>query len=145
MQQILESLSVIFISPFRDTFSGLLWCVFLAVILAIAYHSFRRRAILAVLKKLSEEGCVSSNTAKDARLLFGEKEPLALRFRDRLIACTNEEPPRYYLPEECTEKAAYYRKSGNSPAWQILLGIVALYAALVAIYYLLPTIIDLSW
>ena len=68
MEQIKESLSVLLISPLRDEYARLLWCIFIAVLLCGAYLFYRRVTVCRALKSLLEKECFSEDTAKDVLL-----------------------------------------------------------------------------
>ncbi len=141
MEQIKESLSVLWISPTRDELSRLLWCIFLAVLLCGAYLVYRRMTVGKALSLLTEKGCFSEESAKTAEEL-GVKNPAFFTADARLVKKTEGETPRYYIPEELKKKAEYMQKAGKAKWWHALLAILALYLVLVVLYYLLPAILD---
>jgi len=145
LQVILESLSVVFISPVRDPLAGLVWCVFLGVLGAWLYLSCRRKTLGKAIRTILDAGCDSPETAKTKEELFpAKKAPRVLDSRERMIASAVGEDgvKRYYLPENCREKAAYFLKAGKTPVFLVLLEIAGLYALLVALYYILPPLLE---
>lgn len=140
MEQIKESLSVLWISPVKDDLSRLLWCVFLAVVLCGIYLIYRRATVGKALRLLSEKECFSEETAKTAEEL-GLKKSAGLTADARLVKKTAGETARYYIPEELRKKAEYMQKSGSVKWWQALIGILALYLVLVVIYHVLPDLL----
>lgn len=143
MEQILESLSVFVISPFEDKFAGIMWCIFLAVILVFV-STLRQRATLGkAVKALQEKGCATAETALSAEEL-GKIPSSALKTRDRLIRTVTEEgkPVRYFLPEENRKKAETLLKATSTPIWLAILEIAALYVVLAILYHLLPWLLD---
>ncbi len=142
MQQIKESLSVIFISPLKDELAGLMWCVFLAMVLVLV-STLRQQATLGkVLKVLLEKGAFTAENALSQKE-FGKISPSALKGKYRLIEKTGEgKDVKYFLPEKNHEKAHSVLKAGSTPLWLALLELCALYFLLVIIYYVLPLILD---
>ena len=141
MEQVKESLSVLWISPAKDDLSRLLWCVFLAVLFCGAYLIYRRVTVGEAIGALMKNDCFSPESAKTPKEL-GLKGTSGLLQDARLVKKTEDAETRYYIPEELRKKAEYMQKSGKAKWWQALLSILALYLVLVVIYYLLPAILD---
>ncbi|MBQ4037343.1 MAG: hypothetical protein IJC84_04380 [Clostridia bacterium] len=144
MQQILESLSVVFISPFRDSTAGLLWCVYLAVVAALVYTLIRRGRLKKLVLALQDKGAVSPETAlSEEQLAIPLPDEKSLR-QEKLVAVTENDDgdPCYYLPAERQEKIASLFKAGETRLLPVLGGLVGLYALLVAAYYLIPMILN---
>ena len=140
MEQIKESLSVLLISPLRDEYARLLWCIFIAVLLCGAYLLYRRATVCRALKSLTEKECFSEETAKTAEEL-GIKKESDLTADAHLVKKVGEKPSRYFIPENLRKKAEYMQKAGKAKWWQALGGILALYLVLVVIYHILPTLL----
>ncbi len=142
MDQILESLSVFVISPFQDELAMMMWCVFLAVVLALGFTAVQRFSLGKAVKILMENGCFSEESAKSAKELGAFREKSVKRY-DRMIETVKAEgkPNRYFLPEERKKKADALLKTASSPIWQILLGILGLYVLLAILYYILPLLL----
>lgn len=140
MEQVKESLSVLWVSPVRDDLARLLWCIFLAVLLSGAYLIFRRATVGKALKSLTEKGCFSEETALSASAL-GLADTRGLEADARLVKKTVEDTPRYFIPEECRKKSEYMLRAGKTKWWQALLGILGLYLILVVLYYVLPELL----
>ena len=144
MEQILESLGVIFISPLRDGLATLLWCVFAAALGGLLYLVWKRKTLGAFLLELDRLSAHSPETGltKDAVLALkgGEKywnSPEAFfEKREREDGVTV-----IYFPEEKRKKAEYLMKKSASSVKEILLSVASLYACLVALYYLLPVVL----
>ena len=130
MQQILESLSVVFISPFRDSTAGLLWCVYLAVVAALVYTLSRRRRMKKLLFALQDKGAVSPESACTAKALAVPVPEAAALRAEKLVAVTENEDGEacFYLPVERQEKVAALLKSGETGFWPVLGGLTGLYA-----------------
>lgn len=143
MRSILDSLSVLFISPLRDENALLMWCVFLAVVGVWLYLICRRAGLGRAIRALEEALAFTPESAKSEKEL-GKGAARGLRARDRLIKTVPGDggETKYYLPEENLKKAAYFKKAGTSPLWQTLLGFVGLYLVLVLAYYFLPDLIE---
>ncbi len=157
MEQILESLSVLFIPPFTDTLSTLLWCAFLAVLGSLIYLFYRRATFGAALRLLMEKGCHSPETALPACELTENRRILkALDSQERLIAKASDQMEealrkekgacqqqlRYYIPQDRQKKAEYFFKASSGKAWQIVLAVLGLYLTLVLLYYFLPGLLN---
>ncbi len=140
MEQIKESLSVLWISPARDEMARILWCIFVAVLLCGAYLIYRRQTVGKALRFLTENGCFSEETAKTVKEL-GLKNPSSLTADARLVKAVDGEEKRYYIPEELKKKAEYMQKAGKAKWWQALLLILAMYLVLVVLYHLLPDLL----
>ncbi|MBR5295135.1 MAG: hypothetical protein IKU24_00930 [Clostridia bacterium] len=142
MQQILESLSVIFISPLKDELAGLMWCVFLAMVLVLV-STLRQRATLGkVIEKIKEKGAISEETALSAKEL-GKIPSSAVKGKFRLIeSVQTKEGIKYFLPQRNLAKADAILKAGSTPLWLALVELAAFYILLVIIYYVLPYLLD---
>ncbi|MBR4288288.1 MAG: hypothetical protein IKT50_02490 [Clostridia bacterium] len=140
MEQIKESLSVLWISPARDDLSRVLWCIFVAVLLCGIYLIYRRATVGKALGLLTEKGCFSPESAKTAEEL-GLKNESALTADAHLIKRLDGEKKRYYIPEELKKKAEYMQKAGTAKWWHACLGILGLYLVLVILYHILPDLI----
>ena len=115
MEQILESLSVLVIPPWRDETAMTVWCVFLAVAGTVIYLTLRRLTLGRTLRALINGGCTDPRSAKEAGALPGASKR-ALESRDRLIEKVKEEgaPTRYYLPDSHLKKAQYFMKASGT-------------------------------
>lgn len=140
LQVILESLSVFWISPVKDTLAGLLWCVFIASVGGLIYLLIQRQTLGRFLTALMREGCETPESAKSLKELNLHRLPQS---RGRWIGRVEGEEERYFLPEEQKKKAESFLKLSEAKPWQTLLIVVGLYFALVAIYYLLPGFLGL--
>lgn len=137
MEQIKESLSVLWISPARDDLARLLWCAFAAVLLCAAYLIYRRATVGKAIALLTQKECFSEESAKTVEEL-GLKNAAGLSVDARLVKKTADETPRYYIPEELKKKAEYMQKAGRAKWWQAGLSILAMYLVLVILYHVLP-------
>lgn len=140
MEQIKESLSVLWISPVRDDLAQILWCIFAAVLLCGAYLIYRRATVGKALRLLTEKGCFSEESAKTCEEL-GLKNASSLMADAHLVKRLEGEQTRYYIPEELKKKAEYMQKAGKAKWWQALLGILGLYLVLVVLYHVLPDLL----
>jgi hypothetical protein len=143
MQQILESLSIFVVRPWQDELAGLMWCIFLAVIAAYVFTIAQRQSLGKAVKILMDAECFSEERAKTAKELPGFREKAVKKY-DRMIETVKEEgePARYFLPEDRHKKAEALFKAASNPFWQVLLGIIGFYLALVILYYILPFILE---
>ncbi len=144
MEQILESLGVIFISPFRDGLAGLLWCVFVAALGAFLYLVGKRKTLGAFLGELDRLSAHTVETGATKEALshvkgFEKSWNSSEAFFEK--AKREDGIEVVFLPEEKRKKAEYLMKKSVSSPWEILLSVVALYACLVALYYLLPIVL----
>ena len=142
MAQVLESLSVIFLSPAKDKLSFLLWCVFGAVLLVLVYLKYRRNTLGRAVRTLLEGEIFEEEKALPAEKITQKKGVLkALDGRDRLVANVEKDGVKhYYIPEDRRKKAEYLFKASGDSFLVTLGSAAALYAVLVALYYLLPII-----
>ncbi len=142
MAQVLESLSVIFLSPAKDQLSFLLWCIYGAVLLVLVYLKYRRMTLGRVVRTLLEGEIVSPEAAIPSERISQKKAVLkALETRECLIATVEKEGETcYFIPEERRKKAEYLMKASGDSFLYTLGTAAALYATLVALYYLLPMI-----
>ena len=140
MEQIKESLSVLWISPVKDDLARILWCIFAAVLLCGAYLIYRRATVGEALRRLSENGCFSEESAKTAEAL-GLKKASSLTADAHLVKTVDGDQKRYYIPEELKKKAEYMQKAGKAKWWQAFLGIAGLYLVLVILYHILPSLL----
>ena len=136
MSDILTSLSVLWIAPWRDELSGVLWCLWLGVVLAPVYAYIRRRTLGQALTALKEAGASSPETAKTASELgltglvarsLGKKDRLARREGDA-----------FYLPEEANKKAEAVIRVAPAAWWILPLVALGAYGVLVAAWYIIP-------
>ena len=99
MEVILESLSVFWVAPWTNSTALLMWCIFLGASGVLVYWAIRRETTGKMLRKLTEAGCESEETAKSPEEL-GVK-PSLFQNTDHLLQCVREEgtSPRYYIPE----------------------------------------------
>lgn len=142
MAQILESLSVIFLSPAKDQLAFYLWCIYGAVLLVLIYLKYRRMTLGRAVRTLVEGEIFSEDAALPAQKISRNKMVLkALDGGDRLIAKVGKDgEKRYFIPEERRKKAEYLFKASGDGFLYTLGTAAALYATLVALYYLLPQI-----
>lgn len=143
MDVLLESLSVLWIPPWKDQTALTVWCVFGGILLVFFYLQYRRMTLGKVLRTLLDAGCDSPETAKSAEELgirkafISDKDRLAVRLSDE------EGNEKFYLPRERMKKAAYFLKaSGGSPI-RLVLAILLGYFALILAYYFGPTLLAL--
>ena len=139
MEVILESLSVFWVAPWKDTTALLVWCIFLGASGVLVYWAIRRETTGKMLRKLTEAGCESEETAKSPEEL-GLK-PSLFQNTDHLLQCVREEgtSPRYYIPEGKKSKAEYFLRAAAANPWKLLGGIAAMYLLMIVIYHLIPT------
>ncbi len=134
MAQILESLSVVFPSPIGDDMALYLWCIFLGAVLVFVSTYLRAKREGKILETLLEAEC------------HGEDEALPIP-EGKVPSCVKsvdvEGVRHLYLPEENVKKAEAVLKSASAPVWLCLLELLALYVLLLALYYLLPLILEL--
>ena len=144
MEQILESRSIFVISPFQDTLAGILWCVFLGVVLVFVATLHQKATLGKAVKILREKGSTSEENALSKQDL-GKIPPSALKGSGRLIETVVGEDgrERYFLPEKNFKKADAVLKTTSTPIWLALLEILALYLVLAILYYLIPWMFDL--
>ncbi len=142
MQVILESLSVLWISPFRDSTATSVWCVFAAVVGAWIYLVVRRVSLGKAVRALEQNGCHTAETAGSAEKLG--ISPSAISPKEKLIARVEKDGvTHYFLPEESKKKAEYFKKAGGGPLWLNLLLILGAYLVMVITYYLLPDLLEI--
>lgn len=144
MEQILESLSVLVIPPWRDETAMTVWCVFLAVAGTVIYLTLRRLTLGRTLRALMNGGCTDPRSAKEAEALPGASKR-ALESRDRLIEKVEEEgaPTRYYLPDDRLKKAQYFMKASGTKLYLLFLEVLGAYLIMVLAYYFLPSVLKL--
>lgn len=138
---------LLFFSPFSSRHALLLWCAFIAVVLAFLYLLTRRAHLGKAISLLRENGCTDENSAQSAAALTSQRSVRrALQSRDRLIAsCTDKTgETRYYLPADRLEKAAYFEKASAFSAGKAVLYLLLFYVAILAFYHLWP-IIERIW
>ena len=142
MEQVWESLSVLWLSPLADTLATVLWGFFAGTVIAACYTVYRRRTLGGVLSALIGAEAFDEASAKTAEELgLGRIRRRALASRDRLIEETDG--GRYFLPGDRREKADALLKSGKTPLWLVLLLILASYALMLALHAVIPWAQDL--
>ncbi len=143
MDQILESLSVVFISPLKDELATLMWCVFLAVVLVFVSTLRQKVTLGKAVKFFMEKGAFTPETAL-GKAELGKISPSALKSGYRLMEKVSEKgkEDKYYLPEKNHKKAEAVLKATSTPIWLALLEIAAFYFFLVVLYYVLPYLLD---
>lgn len=144
MEQILESLSVLVIPPWRDETAMMVWAAFLAVAGTVIYLTLRRITMGRTLRALIDGGCADPASAKEANELIGASKR-ALEGRDRLIEKVAEEgaPTRYYLPNSSLKKAQYFMKASGTKWYLLLLEVLGAYILMVLAYYFLPSLLKI--
>lgn len=144
MEQILESFSIFVISPFQDSLAGIMWCVFLAVVLVLVSSMYQRATLGKAIRILREKGSTTPENALPGKEL-GKIPASALKGRGRLIekTVTEKGEERYFLPEENSKKADALLKTTSTPLWLALLELLALYLILAILYYVIPWMFDL--
>ena len=148
MNQVLESLSALLIPLFDgegrlDTLGGILWCVFIGVLL-VFLSVIRQNATLGkALQLLREKGACDEESALPAEEL-GKLPVSAYKDNQTLLATVEKEGKRYvYLPEKSQRKANALLKTSSAPLWLMLLELVGFYAVLKALFHLLPWIFSI--
>ncbi len=143
MNQILESLSVLVIPLFEeegklDTLGGILWCVFLAVVL-VFLSVLRQNATLGkAVHLLREKGAFTAEKAVPLDQL-GKIPAGAYKGSQTLFAKVEQEGKScLYLPEKSQKKADALLKTGSAPLWLMLLELLGFYFVLMLLYHLLP-------
>ena len=143
MDVLLDSLSVLWISPFRDQTALTLWCVYVGILLVFFYLQYRRITLGKILRALIDAGCDSPETAKSAEELgvriglFSEKDRLAVRISPEGGV------DKFYLPRERMKKAAYFLKASGGGPLRLFLVIVLAYFVLMFAYYFGPSLLTL--
>lgn len=135
MAQILESLSVLWVAPWQDSLAGVLWALWLGILLATCYAWYRRMTLGKALDALLKDGCDSPEKAKSARELCLSPAAAKALQRERMIRKAGE---GFYLPPESQKKAQAVNKVGSIALWQIPLVALGAYAALVVAYHIIP-------
>ncbi|MBR2616225.1 MAG: hypothetical protein IKC69_06065 [Clostridia bacterium] len=139
-----ESISVLLIPPWKDETATIVWCVYLAVVVAWVYSLYRRITVGRNVTALKEAGCHSPETAKEASALKGFS-PKAVSRYDRLIETVGgtDSPVCYYLPPEREKKAESLLRGGATKLWKVLLALLGCYLLMVLAYYLAPSLFGL--
>jgi len=136
MTDLAHLLSYIWIAPWRDELSGVLWAFWLGAVLAAVYTWYRRatvgRAAGALLEKEARDPA-GALTPEELGLSGGAAR--ALKGGDRLF---RSEGGRWYLPEETEKKARAVGRIGPRAPWQIPLVALGAYVLLAAAYYIIP-------
>ncbi|MBR2634987.1 MAG: hypothetical protein IKD31_05355 [Clostridia bacterium] len=147
MEQIKESLSVLFISPTENLLATLMWCVLAGVFGVYIYLNYRNATLGRLVRILCEKKAHSAESAVEAETLGKALVNLALKGKDRLVVRVEEEgsPLRLYLPEDRIKKGNYLAKSTASPWWLNLLVLILFYIVMVILYYILPVLFDLPY
>ncbi len=148
MNQILESLSVLLIPLFDeegrlDPFAGILWCVFVGVLL-VFLSVIRQNATLGkALQILREKGATDEESALPAEEL--EKLPASAYKGNQTLLATVEKEGKccVYLPEKSQRKADALLKTTAAPLWLMLLELVGFYAVLKVLFHLLPWVFSI--
>jgi hypothetical protein len=135
---------VIFISPFRDGLATLLWFVFAAALGGFLYLGVKRKTLGAFLSELDRLSAHSAETGVTREALAHVKGVektwnSAESFFEKEKREDGTEVA--FLPESKKKKAEYLMKKSASSWKATLLSVAALYACLVALYYLLPIVL----
>ena len=149
MNQVLESLSALLIPIFDaegrlDTLGGILWCVFIGVLLVFVSVIRQNATLGKALKLLREKGAKDEESALPAEEL-GTLPPRAYKGSETLL-CKVEKDGKccLYLPEKHERKADALLKTASAPLWLMLLELVGFYAVLKGLYYLLPWMLSIA-
>jgi hypothetical protein len=138
MEQILESLSVIFIPPTKDRLALLLWCAFASAVFVLVYLAYRKKTLGRIVSRILESGATDPEKAVSFEA-EEEKRPLPEKYSDRLVETVEKDGKKsYYIPEDRLKKAEYLLKASGGSLKNVLLSVLALYVCLVALYYFLP-------
>jgi len=78
MADFLARLSGFWVSPFQDRFASFLWCIYIAILLAVLYAVYKNRICGVLLETLQKNDCVSTETAKTLEELGLEKNRAVL-------------------------------------------------------------------
>ena len=148
MNQVLESLSALLIPIFDaegrlDTLGGILWCVFIGVLL-VFLSVIRQNATLGkALKLLRDAGATDEESALPLEEL-GKLPASAYKGGETLFATVKKDGKCFlYLPEKSERKADALLKTASAPLWLMLLELVGFYAVLKALFHLLPWIFSI--
>ena len=142
MEQIKESLSVLFIPPWQDEIAMVAWCIYLSVVGVWIYLTWRRVTVGRAIRTLLDSACTTEESAKTAAEL--KVSPKAFPARERLIAQVETDGvTRYYLPEDRMKKAGYFLNVSGGKVWKTLLFLAGAYVVMILSYYFAPTIMKL--
>lgn len=142
MEQIKESLSVLFVPPWQDEIALVAWCVYLSVVGVWFYLTFRRATVGKALRTLLSLSCTTEETAKTASELG--VSPKCFSGGERLVAAVETEgETRYFLPEDRQDKAQYFLRASGGKLWKTLLFLAGAYIVMILAYYFAPTVMDL--
>ena len=148
MNQVLESLSALLIPIFDaegrlDTLGGILWCVFIGVLLVFVSVIRQNATLGKALKLLREKGATDEESALPTEEL-GKLPSRAYKGSETLL-CKVEKDGKccLYLPEKHERKADALLKTASAPLWLMLLELVGVYAVLKVMYHLLPWMLSI--
>ena len=142
LNQIKESLSVLFVPPWRDEIAMVAWCVYLAVVGVWIYLTYRRVTLGKALRILLDAACTTEESAKTAaELKLGKKAGIS---DERLIATVEKDGvTRYFLPEDRLKKAQYFLGVSGGSLWKTLLFLAGAYIVMILAYYFAPSVMKL--
>ncbi len=148
MNQILESLSVLLIPLFDeegrlDTLAGILWCVFIAVVLVFVSVIRQNATLGKAIKLLREQNATTEETAVSLSKL-GKLPASAYKGSETLFARVEKDGESYlYLPARSEKKADALLKTASAPLWLMLLELLGFYLVLMLLNYLLPWVFSI--
>ena len=144
MNQVLESLSVLLIPLFDeeggrlDTLSGILWCVFIGVVL-VFLSVIRQNATLGKAVRLLQSAGATDETSALPLEELGKLPASAYKGTETLFAKTEKDGKAcLYLPPRSEKKASALLKTASAPLWLMLLELAGFYFVLLLLHYLLP-------
>ena len=136
MTDVLNFLSPLWVPPWRDSLAGVLWCLWLGVVLATVYAYLRRVTLGGAVAALKKAGASSPETARTpSELGLSGLMARALRSGDRLF---RREGEGFYLPPESSAKANAVIRVGPAAWWLLPPVALGAYAVLVAAWYIIP-------
>lgn len=148
MKQVLESLSVLLIPILDeegrvDPLGGILWCVFIGVLL-VFLSVIRQNATLGkAIKILREQGAVDEESAVPLERL-GKLPASAYKGSETLFAKAEKDGKCcLYLPARSEKKADALLKTAAAPLWLMLLELLGFYLVLMLLNYLLPWVFSI--
>ena len=146
MDQILESLSALLIPIYDaegrlDTFGGILWCVFVGVVLVFVSVLRQNVTLGKAIRLLREKGAFSAESAVLADELG--KLPASAYQGGQTLFGKVERDGGYalFLPEKSNRKADALLKAGSAPLWLTILELVGFYLVLLFLYHLVPWVL----
>lgn len=142
-----------FLNPFADPLAGILWCLYLAVLVALCYAFCKNLSAKKIIGALADSGCSSEDSAKTLSQL-GVKASALTRFALRknaviwnMISASEEQEnndlfqKKLWIAPKKQKKAEGFAKTGRISLPAFLIAVIGTYLVICALHYFLPILI----